>query len=582
MKMLKRVAVLLLIMSVVMMPVGILNVCAASEYTDTTNNITYTLDSDTKTAAVKAGTSMTSGGGGASATGDVVIPETLSVDGVEYTVTSIGKFAFAKSQITGVTIPGTINYASITASESQFVACGNLTSVTLKNGINRLTKNMFSTCTKLEELVVPSSVTEVTSSFVTKCTLMKKIVFEGTTNFNPNKFNTATNMGSKVDGGTVFEVKSSAMAEIIKSAIENGGTTASFPKLYSGENIFMSKDIVVNNICYSISTNFAEAPVTSAIVTGNTISSENPVDVVIPAFVTDPEDTAVVCKVTEIKGSSVSSSASAGDGAFYKANVGKVTLPEGLEKIGKEAFYGSTVTSVNIPSTVEFSLTDDTGIFKACSKLSVVDIADGVNLIPRFMFYSDNALSEITIPQSVEYVAYDAFMRCRVLAKVTLKGNSFKIVDKSLNEAKFDFTKSNAFGTSTTIGGDGNTTSVTKFYVFSDSAKTEVIRAGVADTNVIAADVIVNLNDLNVPMLKFTKESDFENGICVIFAAIGSSGRMSVYASSYAASDFTLGEEKTLSEFAGKATAGDTVRVMVCKNSDSIIPICERNDFTAK
>ena len=71
-------------------------------------------------------------------TGDIVIPDKITHDGVEYKVTRIGSHTFAESTITSLTLPNTIV-------ELGFYA--------------------FERCTTLESLVVPSSVTHCMSAF---------------------------------------------------------------------------------------------------------------------------------------------------------------------------------------------------------------------------------------------------------------------------------------------------------------------------------------------------------------------------------------------------------------------------------
>ena len=68
---------------------------------------------------------------GSTYTGDIVIPSTITYEGVEYTVTEIGSYTFAESTITSLTLPNTIK---------------------------KINAYAFENCTTLEELVVPNSV----------------------------------------------------------------------------------------------------------------------------------------------------------------------------------------------------------------------------------------------------------------------------------------------------------------------------------------------------------------------------------------------------------------------------------------
>ena len=90
---------------------------AIQAQTATVDGINYYLYTDTKTAKVTK----------SNVTGDIVIPEKITVDGVEYSVTSIASGAFEDCKaITTVTMP------SVTSIGSQvFYKCSNLTSVTM-------------------------------------------------------------------------------------------------------------------------------------------------------------------------------------------------------------------------------------------------------------------------------------------------------------------------------------------------------------------------------------------------------------------------------------------------------------------
>lgn len=69
----------------------------------TVDGINYRLNADAKTARVTKST----------ATGDIVIPEKITVDGVEYSVTSIGDYAFKDCQaLTSVSMPSVTNIDS--------------------------------------------------------------------------------------------------------------------------------------------------------------------------------------------------------------------------------------------------------------------------------------------------------------------------------------------------------------------------------------------------------------------------------------------------------------------------------------
>lgn len=574
MKLFKSASILFLVMSIMLMSVA--GVYAAGNYTDD-QGIVYTLN-DNGTATVATGSAS-------SATGDIVIPSTITVDDVTYTVTGMATKAFyGNKNITSVVIPGTVKFASVTSPESIFTNCANLNSATLEEGVNYITKNMFSGCSYLTEITVPSSVIELTYSALNNCTRLEKITFLGNDiNFTSNKFS-PTKLGANVTDGSKIYVQNKTMADNIKNSISNANATATYPKLYSGENIIMEKNVTVDNICYSVETNFATPATGSAIITGNTLDElDEAVDVVIPSAVTVE---GVSIPVTTIKGSSVSSNSTAGDGAFYKAsNLKSISLPEGLTSIGKEAFYSCiNLISANVPSTVRLTLATDTGIFKSCTKLTDVELAEGLNCIPLTMFYGCNALEAIVIPASVEQIASTAFQRSHNLTSITLCGDSFSIVDKNGNPIAFTLTGAESFG-SEKKDADGNAASSgaayvsrTKFYVISDTAKAALISAGVSEPNIVFINMVLGFDTTkDKPIVTINDASDLADIFTVIVAVYDADTMTldgNVKTMEYNTSDFTVGTAKILEDFNLSVAKGKLVKVFAFDTLTSAIPLC--------
>ena len=98
----------------------LLGVLSAWAYDVKLDGIFYNLDKENKTASVAS----------YSYKGAVVIPETISVDGKAYTVTSLG--------------------------ENCFSGCWGLTSITIPNSVTRIGEYCFSSCGGLESIVVES------------------------------------------------------------------------------------------------------------------------------------------------------------------------------------------------------------------------------------------------------------------------------------------------------------------------------------------------------------------------------------------------------------------------------------------
>ncbi len=86
--------------------------------------------------------------------GDVVIPATVTNEGVEYTVVEIAASTFRSKTIDSVTIPGTVK----TVGASAFQMC-RLKKAVIEEGFTTLGYSMFGSCGQLAEVSLPSTLT---------------------------------------------------------------------------------------------------------------------------------------------------------------------------------------------------------------------------------------------------------------------------------------------------------------------------------------------------------------------------------------------------------------------------------------
>lgn len=103
--------------------------------------------------------------------GSISVPETVTNNGTEYSVTTIGVSAFKGSAVTSVSMPESITSIDYDA----FYECENLESVTLPESLTTLGSDAFYKCRNLESIIIPSSVNSIGISAFSGCKALKDI-----------------------------------------------------------------------------------------------------------------------------------------------------------------------------------------------------------------------------------------------------------------------------------------------------------------------------------------------------------------------------------------------------------------------
>ncbi len=136
----------------------------ANAYGAEINGIYYNLSQETKTAEVTSGDSKY--------TGDVIIPEGVVYDGVTYSVTSIGGYAFyGCSGLTSVTIPNSVTsigdaafYGCYGLKKAEFASIESLCNIEFTGYYSNPlydAHNLYINGEEIKDLVIPNSVTSI-------------------------------------------------------------------------------------------------------------------------------------------------------------------------------------------------------------------------------------------------------------------------------------------------------------------------------------------------------------------------------------------------------------------------------------
>ena len=286
--------------------------------------------------------------------GSVLIPSTVTYNGITYSVKEIGGSAFEGcTGLTSITIPNSVTSIGYEA----FYRCSGLTSVTIPNSVKRIGSDAFKGCTGLTSVTIPNSVKEIGSGAFEGCTGLTSVTIP----------NSVTEIGSSAFYGTGYYNN--------ESNWENG-------VLYVGDCL-----VEVNSNKLSESYTIKEG--TRLIANSAFDDCSSLTSITIPSSVT-----------------------SIGNWAFARCSgLTSITIPNSVKRIGSDAFSGcSSLTSITIPNSVT-SIGDYA--FLGCSSLTSITIPNSVTSIEDGAFWGCSSLTSITIPNSVTSIGCEAFWGVR-------------------------------------------------------------------------------------------------------------------------------------------------------------------------
>ena len=373
---------------------------------------------------------------------DVVIPETL--DG--YTVTAIGAEAFyKKSAVETVTMSEGITSIGYYA----FYGCSAVTSIHLADSVSSIAYGAFQNCTSLEEINYPLN-WEVSASkgasnnygyIFSGCSKLTYLeIPEGVTAIPSRAFQSCPNF---------VEIKLPSTLQSIGYTAFSGCSALSkinFPDNLTsiGNSAFVDCDSLTEVILPDSLTTLGDTAFSSC---------DNLSKIAVPGSVATVGAGAFSsCKSLECV-SIGEGTQSIGQGAFSGCSaLWELNLPSALTTVGASAFFGCTsLVSVQLPDSItsiaygafqnctsleeinyplnwEVSASKGASnnygyIFSGCSKLTYLEIPEGVTAIPSRAFQSCPNFVEIKLPSTLQSIGYTAFSGCSALSKINFPDN---------------------------------------------------------------------------------------------------------------------------------------------------------------
>lgn len=126
--------------------------------------------------------------------GDIIIPETVTYEGVDYVVKSIGEEAFQHCKdLSTIKIPNSVTRIGKYA----FAWCNSLSTISIPNGVSSIGDESFACCENLVNVTIPNSVTDIGLQAFYGCVALEKIIIpESVTSLGGGAFRYCQNLTS--------------------------------------------------------------------------------------------------------------------------------------------------------------------------------------------------------------------------------------------------------------------------------------------------------------------------------------------------------------------------------------------------
>ena len=374
---------------------------------------------------------------------NVVIPKTVTYEGVTYTVTAIADHAFSGNQgawgknqtIKTLTIADTvtsvgahflrectsiekvvINGAISAFYNGAFYKCSNLKEVVL-NDTSKFTKvdgNVFTYCGSLQTFVIPQTVTYLGDSCFDGCaSLTGDVVLPNLTTFGSSAFNGCKSLNSATIGGTFTSVPSKAFygANAIKLIDLSGATSLTgsiggnaFRDCYNATRIVVPNGpTAIGTHAYNNCQALTELVIPNTVVTISDSVFKGIADttIEIPDSVTSIGNYSFQSiPITSLKLSK--NLVSLGCNNFQGSKIKEVIIPASLTSIGNHVFHGSTLEKVIFAATSV--PTYDSRAFEGAGNIKIVFFA-GVDANSASFFQADNNLKNFS-----NIISYETYL----------------------------------------------------------------------------------------------------------------------------------------------------------------------------
>ena len=363
--------------------------------------------------------------------GEMSIPETVILDEIIYSVTSIGDYAFSQCfSLSSITIPNSVtsigegafsgcsSLTSITIPNSvtsigahAFNGCSSLASVTIGNGVTSIESSAFNGCSSLTSLTIPNSVTSIESGAFSGCSSLASVIIgNGVTSIGWCAFESCSSITSITIPNSVTSIESSAFSgcssltslTIPNSVTSIGSSAFDRTAIYSNKSNWENDVLYICNCLIKANSN----------ISGSYTIKNNTRLIADEAFNGRSSLTSIIIP---------NSVTSIGVRAFAGcSSVASITIPNSVMSIGSSAFErcSSLISMVVESGNIAYDSRENcNAIIETASNTLIAGcqntiIPNCINVIGGGAFSGCSSLTSITIPESVTSIGFSAFAGC--------------------------------------------------------------------------------------------------------------------------------------------------------------------------
>ena len=371
--------------------------------------------------------------------GSISVPETVTNNGTEYSVTTIGESAFQGSAVTSVYMPESITSIGTSA----FSGCQNLESVALPESLTTLGYSAFKACKLLKTIKIPSGVRAIPSSCFDGCSSLESVTIpEGVTTIGDYAFGycnlNALTLPESLEkiGGYAFtgnkSLKSVNIPAKVKTIETEAFNSCGLTNLVIPEGV---QTIGYNTFGRNSLQNLT-LPSTVTSIGGSAFGNNNNLQSIICNAVTPPtlDGDAFSIGITpsiKVPMASIAAYRKAYGwkdfSNYYSGEVVADGITYHIDENGAMVAVAETaLTEANILSTVEFEgnqypvIKINEKVFSGNTNLTAVTLPEGLVEIGEYAFSGCQNLESVALPESLTTLGDYAFSSCKLLKTIKI------------------------------------------------------------------------------------------------------------------------------------------------------------------